>query len=54
MTNVGNIDRIIRAVAGLVLLVAPFLMAAWPGVWAAASCARDAKPASPSARAPSA
>lgn len=33
MTNVGNIDRIVRAVAGAVLLAAPFLMAAWPGVW---------------------
>ena len=29
MSNVGNIDRIVRAIAGLALIIVPFL-AAWP------------------------
>ena len=31
MSNVGNIDRIVRAIAGLALIIVPFL-AAWPVV----------------------
>ena len=36
MSNVGNIDRIVRAIAGIALSIVPFL-AAWPIVAVAVS-----------------
>ena len=38
MSNVGTIDRIVRAIAGLALIIIPFL-AAWPIVAVVASVA---------------
>lgn len=36
MSNVGNLDRIVRAIVGPVLIIVPFL-AGWPAIGAAIS-----------------